>query len=158
MLLQSRTRPTSPSTPCRAASESLLVRATHIVTSKFFRTQLNYRKNTGHWINNRTSVPSLEKLFRHIIPRDGEPLVDIEDDTEWAGTISIGTPPRTFTINFDTGSSDLWVPAASCSSCTAHSLYDPASSSTSQAQVGNFSIGYGDGSNASGPIFTDTGK
>ncbi|KAM5544249.1 hypothetical protein V8D89_001909 [Ganoderma adspersum] len=125
------------------------------VANKYFRTQLNYLKNTGHKINNRTDIP-IETFIRHLLPRQSEPLVDIEDDTEWAGTISIGTPPKDFLINFDTGSSDLWVPAASCTTCGSHNLYDPAASSTSASQGGNFTIAYGDGSNASGPIFTDT--
>ena len=125
--------------------------------SKYFRTQLNYLKNTGHKINNRTNIP-IERFIRHLHRRQSEPLVDIEDDTEWAGTISIGTPPKDFLINFDTGSSDLWVPAASCTSCVGHHLYDPTASTTSASQAGNFTIAYGDGSNASGPIFTDTGK
>lgn len=89
-----------------------------------------------------------------------EPLTDEDDDGEWAGTITIGTPGQSFLVDFDTGSSDLWVPNYKCTSTTCRNkhVYNPASSSTSFAKSGTFSIQYGDGSTATGPIYTDTGE
>lgn len=80
-------------------------------------------------------------------------------DSEYLTPVSVGG--QTLNLDFDTGSSDLWVfsselPAASSSG---HSIYNPASSSTSKLLSGyTWSISYGDGSGASGNVYTDTVK
>ncbi|KAJ3751137.1 acid protease [Lentinula detonsa] len=87
-----------------------------------------------------------------------EGLTDEEGDVEWAGNIEIGTPSKKFLIDFDTGSSDLWVVASSCTDgpCAKKNKYDVAKSSTSKKETGTFSIVYGDNSTVSGPISSDT--
>uniref|UniRef100_F6YJP9 Pepsin A n=1 Tax=Equus caballus TaxID=9796 RepID=F6YJP9_HORSE len=67
---------------------------------------------------------------------------------EYFGTISIGTPPQEFTVIFDTGSSNLWVPSTYCSSlaCSDHNRFNPEDSSTYEATSESISITYGTGS------------
>ncbi|KZT69780.1 acid protease [Daedalea quercina L-15889] len=106
--------------------------------------------------NKGAYIPELAALPASLRKRQSESLDDQSSNTEWTGTVSIGTPAQTFTIDFDTGSADLWVPASNCSGCKAQHSYDSSSSSTSQEQSGTFQIQYGDGSTASGPIYSDT--
>ncbi|KAI0299938.1 acid protease [Russula brevipes] len=74
----------------------------------------------------------------------------------WYGSLSIGTPPKPFTVDFDTGSSDLFVPSSSCgSTCDGHRKYDPSTSSTSKDLGKPFTLTYGDGSTVSGEQYTD---
>ncbi|OJT14715.1 Aspartic protease [Trametes pubescens] len=82
-------------------------------------------------------------------------LKDQNEDTEWTGKVEIGSPAQSFVIDFDTGSSDLWVPSSSCKSCSGKTLYNPSKSSNSSKKSGSFSISYGDGSTASGTPYTD---
>ncbi|KAF7365422.1 Acid protease [Mycena venus] len=84
-----------------------------------------------------------------------EPLTDFEEDL-WFGTITVGTPPQTLTVDFDTGSSDTFLPAVGCdATCDGHTLYDPAASSTAVNTTDPFFLQFGAG-NATGFVFTDT--
>ncbi|NXO09155.1 PEPA protein, partial [Oriolus oriolus] len=85
-----------------------------------------------------------------------EPLENYMDD-EYFGTISIGTPPQEFTVVFDTGSSNLWVPSVFCSSpaCRNHNRFNPAESSTFLSTNDTLFIAYGTGS-MSGVLGYDT--
>uniref|UniRef100_A0A452HSM7 pepsin A n=1 Tax=Gopherus agassizii TaxID=38772 RepID=A0A452HSM7_9SAUR len=76
-----------------------------------------------------------------------EPLTNYMD-IEYYGTISIGTPAQEFSVLFDTGSSNLWVPSVYCSStaCTNHNRFNPSDSSTYEATNESLSIEYGSGS------------
>ncbi|KAF7366914.1 Acid protease [Mycena sanguinolenta] len=142
--------------------------ASTILTANKHRANLiNLQKNKGaSAFHQGAEIKPLRKIpidvearmQQRAVKRQAEALTDEDDDEEWAGTISIGTPAQKFVIDFDTGSSDLWVPSSSCTSstCSSKSKFKSSSSSTFKKQSGTFSIQYGDGSTVSGPIASDT--
>ncbi|EHB10829.1 Gastricsin [Heterocephalus glaber] len=69
-------------------------------------------------------------------------------DAAYFGEISLGTPPQSFQVLFDTGSSNLWVPSVYCQSlaCTTHPRFNPSKSSTYTSTGQSFSLQYGSGS------------
>jgi len=82
----------------------------------------------------------------------------------WTGEIGLGVPPQKFSVDFDTGSSDLWVPSKHCDrSCDLHPhwrKYDESLSTTfsvaSRDQRQNaFHAEYADGEEVSGTHVKD---
>ncbi|XWW94815.1 hypothetical protein V2A60_002763 [Cordyceps javanica] len=79
-----------------------------------------------------------------------------KDDVEYLAQVKIGGQP--ITLDFDTGSSDLWVfnsqlPTAQTQG---RQFFDPAKSRSFQMMAGaEFTIRYGDGSGATGNVGTD---
>jgi len=100
-------------------------------------------------INRRSGVaydwPAKTKQLRS----DGPVPVPLHNfqDAQYYGPITAGTPPQNFMVIFDTGSSNLWVPSAKCTSfnCIFRAKYKSAQSSTYRPNGTKFDIEYGSG-------------
>ncbi|KAF9699986.1 hypothetical protein EKO04_002042 [Ascochyta lentis] len=96
---------------------------------------------------------------------EGEvPAEDIQNDSLYLCEVSIGTPAQKLYLDFDTGSSDLWVWSTELPKSTLNKAnpsnqqvaFDPSKSSTFKKLKGEtWKIQYGDSSSASGDVGTD---
>lgn len=110
-----------------------------------------FERNTGAVLFSESS-----SLTKRVAASGSDPLAD-DSNERWYGHIEVGTPPFTFTIDCDTGSTDFFLPGPSCGdSCSGHDVYNPNSSSSAEPLGKTFMVEYGDGSMATGDLYTDT--
>jgi len=82
---------------------------------------------------------------------DGGDVVALKNymNAQYFGEIGVGSPLQNFTVIFDTGSSNLWVPSSKCYfsvACYFHSKYKSSRSSTYKKNGKSANIRYGTGS------------
>lgn len=124
----------------------LLITIIHVdCAAKFLRIPLEQQR-AGVW--NSRNAPQLNPLYSRI------PLTNYES-LQFYGTIRVGTPPQKFTVIFDTGSSDIWIPGAKCHDCSGSNRYISNDSTTYIEMAGIFEDQYGSGS-VRGPIQQET--
>ncbi|OJA19217.1 hypothetical protein AZE42_06771 [Rhizopogon vesiculosus] len=117
--------------------------------AKLQRGAAAFKRNTGTTLFSRP-------LSKCAATSGSDPLVDDKNE-RWYGTIEVGTPLQTFTIDCDTGSADFFLPGPSCGdACSGHEVYNPNSSSSAEALGRKFTVEYADGSMATGDLYTDT--
>ncbi|XP_062396467.1 pepsin A-like [Sardina pilchardus] len=104
----------------------------------------------GLWEEYRKKFPYQPMLkFQQTQRLNGIETMTNDADIDYYGIISLGTPPQSFRVIFDTGSSNLWVPSVYCTSspaCKNHRKFNPDASSTFNSTTKPIQIQYGTGS------------
>lgn len=99
-----------------------------------------------------------QKRHLRVLKGESESIKDYAN-AQYFGVVSIGSPPQSFQVIFDTGSSNLWVPKVGCTHCGnpffgTKSKYDHDASDSYVGDGTDFEIMYGSGS-VSGFFSTD---
>ena len=114
---------------------------------------LTRERNALLALSTKNVQPALARNLRgdYIIGKDENEIIKDYANAQYFGSISLGSPPQSFQVIFDTGSSNLWVPMVGCKHCgipfiAPKSKYDHSKSHSYEEDGAKFEIMYGSGS------------
>lgn len=101
--------------------------------------------------NSRNLRAGADEINSSNLQKSESEIIKDYGNAQYYGVVEIGTPPQSFEVIYDTGSSNLWVPKVGCTHCglpfiSHKSKYDETKSSTYEEDGDEFSIMYGSGS------------
>ena len=109
-----------------------------------------YKRDNDEFIASVRANLHAKALLGASAGAEGNVIIKDYSDSQYFGEMTVGTPPQTFLVIYDTGSSNLWVPAKDCTNCGGKIVgkktkYDDSKSSTYVADGKLFEIQYGSG-------------
>lgn len=96
-------------------------------------------------------ITATSRLLRDVYPKKQSELIKDYANAQYYGIVQIGTPPQSFQVIYDTGSSNLWVPEYGCINCGYNwihggkAMYIAENSETFVPDGREFGIQYGSG-------------
>lgn len=147
-----------------ALALALSTLSTHAITLRK-RTDGTPPRVVQHEIQRRHVADPLQHDRNRLRRRDGTVSVTLDnEETLYFLNATIGTPPQSFQLQIDTGSSDLWVNVATSAfceqnqdpACSLSGTYNANQSSTYKYINSDFNISYVDGSGSAGDYVSDT--
>jgi aspergillopepsin I len=126
-------------------------------TLSMYKTYLKFKVPVPDYLEQAVArISSTESRKRASGTVSASPIDTLDD--AYTCPVSIGNPPQTLQLDFDTGSSDLWVFSSETpsSEVNGQSIYSPGDSTTAQQLSGaSWSVQYGDGSTSNGDVYAD---